>query len=102
MKNNPVVRALAHAVLTFLYVSLVALFMSNVERVFDNVPDVFAGMTMLTLFVVSAAVTGSLVVGRPILLYIEGKRSEAVRFFMYTIGWLVALLVILVSLLPRF
>jgi hypothetical protein len=101
MKNNPVVRALGHAVLTFIYISLVALFMSNVERVFDNIPDVLAGMTMLTLFVVSAAVTGALVVGRPILLYIEGKKSEAVRFFGYTLGWLVVILVLLVTIFIR-
>jgi hypothetical protein len=75
--------------------------MSNVERAFDNVPDVLAGMTMLTLFVVSAAVTGSLVVGRPILLYLEGKKQEAARFFGYTLGWLVAILVLLVTIFIR-
>lgn len=101
MKHNPIVRALGHAIATFLYVSLVASFMSGVDDRFANVPDLLAGMTMLTLFVVSAAITGALVVGRPILLYIEGKRAEAVRFFGYTIGWLLVILITLITTLPR-
>ena len=101
MKNNPVIRALGHAALAFIYIGAVALFMSNVEETFQNIPEVLAAMTMLTLFVVSAAVTGSLVVGRPILLYIEGRRAEAVRFFAYTLGWLAFILVFLIVTLPR-
>lgn len=96
MKNELIVRSLGHAALTFLYISLVGWFMSHADETLGTVPEVVAAMTMLTLFVVSAAVTGSLVVGRPILLYIEGKKAEAFQFFAGTIGWL---LVILVSLM---
>jgi hypothetical protein len=42
------------------------------------------------LFVVSATIVGSLVVGRPILLFLDGKKNEALRFFGYTLGWLAA------------
>jgi len=97
MKNNSVIRALGHAALTFLYVGAVAWFMSNAEDAFDVIPEIFAGITMLTLFVISAAVTGSLVVGRPILLYLEGKKSEAIRFFGYTLGWLFLFLLSILS-----
>jgi len=47
------------------------------------------------LFVVSATIVGTLVLGRPILLYLGGKRNEAPRFFGWTVGWLAALTLVL-------
>jgi hypothetical protein len=47
------------------------------------------------LFVLSATIVGSLVLGRPILLHLEGKKNEALRFFGYTVGWLAILTVII-------
>jgi hypothetical protein len=41
---------------------------------------------MLLLFVTSAAITGFLVFGKPVMLYIDGKKREAVSLLGYTIG----------------
>jgi len=40
------------------------------------------------LFVLSATVVGSLVFGRPVYLYFEGKKKEAVALFLYTASFL--------------
>ncbi|MCK9186048.1 hypothetical protein M0P48_01260 [Candidatus Gracilibacteria bacterium] len=45
-------------------------------------------LVMLTLFVVSATITGGLVLARPITLYVEKKKKEAVIFLVATILWL--------------
>lgn len=43
-------------------------------------------MVMLLLFVFSAALTGALIFGRPILWYLDGKKREAILLFFYTLG----------------
>jgi len=76
------------------YVALVVLFMSNAEKIIDQTassgfaPPVIIGSAMLLLFVLSAAVTGALVLGRPILLYLDGQKTDAIRLFLYTLAWL--------------
>ena len=55
---------------------------------------------VLTVFVISAAITGTLVVGKPIMLYVGGHKTEAIRFFGYTIGWLLAILVVIIAIRP--
>lgn len=71
------------------YISVVTLAMRNGEKIFGKVENNFLGpIAFLLLFVMSAAITGSLVVGRPILLYLENRKAEAVKLFLYTISWL--------------
>ena len=43
-------------------------------------------IAMLLLFVTSAAITGFLVFGKPAMLYIDGKKREAVSLLGYTLG----------------
>jgi len=45
-----------------------------------------APIVMLSLFVFSAALTGTLIFGRPILWYLDGKKSEAISLFAYTLA----------------
>jgi len=90
MKNKPVVHSLGHAALVFMYVSGVSWLLFNSERFFgNNKPDTFwIPVMMLMLFVLSAAIVGTLVLGRPILMYLDGQKKEAVHFLSYTLGWL--------------
>jgi len=85
------------------YISFVALLMRNAERFLSNTPDnILAPITFLTLFVLSAAVSGALVLGKPILLYMEGKKKEALQLFGFTLFWLFIFFTILViSLVAR-
>lgn len=82
------------------YVSLVVLFMSKAEHIFGQGDNPIIGIIMLLLLVLSASITGLLVLGKPALYYLEGQKREAVRLLLYTIIDLVIILslVILVYL----
>jgi len=82
---------------TLVYIALVVLFMSNGEHWFGKIPEYVAGITMLTLFVFSAATVGALVLGRPLLLYLDGAKADALRLFGYTLAWLFGTLCILLA-----
>ncbi len=76
-----------HALLTALYIGLVATFIFYIVPMFfaDKPDTIFAPIMMLMLFVFSAAVTGTLVLGRPILWYIDGKKKEAIYLLFSTL-----------------
>lgn len=73
------------------YVSAVAWIMSNGESIFGRLPNVLGPTAFLLLFVLSAAVTGSLFLGYPLYLYFEGRKKEALRLFAYNLAVLFAL-----------
>lgn len=87
-KNKLVAYGFVHSGAVFIYVSLTALLMNSGEHFFDKVSDVFAGAMILLLFVLSATIVGTLVLGRPILWYLDGMKKEALRLFFYTVSWL--------------
>lgn len=90
MDNSILKFAGLHALGTALYVALVSSFLFYVPRMFAaNTEDtVLIPIAMLLLFVVSASITGSLVLGRPILWYLDGKKKEAVSLLMTTLVFL--------------
>ncbi len=94
MKKNPLLHSLGHAALVFLYTSGVAWILFNGERIFGEIKTFWGPVLVLMLFVLSAAIVGTLVLGRPILLYINGAKSEALTFFAYTITWLFVLMLL--------
>jgi len=88
--------AFINALGTIAYIVWLSWVFAILEKYNFNEPDgFFAPVLALTLFVVSAAITGRLVVGKPLLIYISGQKSDAVKLFAYTIAWLVLALVIL-------
>lgn len=95
-----IVCASVHAVLTALYVGTVAFLMSHAETLLGKTPNKALGTAgFLLLFVISAAITGSLVFGKPLLWYLDGKKHEAVRLALFTILFLaVIVFAIFVSL----
>lgn len=90
MKKSIATFAGLNALGTTLYIVLVAAFLSHASQVFGSKAEgtVFIPVAMLLLFVLSASVTGSLILGRPILWYLDGKKKEAVSLLMATIGFL--------------
>jgi len=62
--------------------------MSNGERVFQGDKEAFIGMAMLLLFVISAAVMGFIIFGRPTMMYLDGLKKEAIKLFYLTIAWM--------------
>lgn len=52
-----------------------------------DTPDTFMmPIIMLSLFVLSAAIMGYLFLAEPLMLYLDGKKKEAVQFFFQTVG----------------
>src|SRR3989344_3019329 len=49
---------------------------------------------MLLLFVFSAALTGLLVLGRPILWYLDGKKKEVISLLIHTLAILFGFLLV--------
>lgn len=75
-----------------LYTAGVVWVLSNAESIFDNASEYMIGLFMLLLFVLSAAVTGFLVLGRPALMFMDGKKKQAGMFLGATLIWLVLFL----------
>lgn len=73
---------------TAVYIVMVAAIMRNSERIFGKEDNFFSPIAFLLLFVLSAAVTGTLTLGRPILWYLDGRKAEGVKLFLFTLGWL--------------
>jgi len=86
--------SMVNALATTVYVFLVVLIMSNANKIFGQMNGYLGPLAFLLLFVLSAAVTGSLVLGRPIALYWEGKKKEAVKHFALTCLYLLIILVL--------
>lgn len=99
MKKNPIIYALGCALGETAYILLVALLIKDGEKIFGNNTGILGIILSLLLLVVSAAISGALVLGKPILLYLEGKKKEAVNFFRFTLGWLLLFLVLIFVIL---
>ena len=75
----------------FAYIAAVSWLMLHAEKFFGKPPspEFLMLVLMLLLFVVSASVTGFLVLGAPANLYFGGLKKEAVVLFLCTLGWLI-------------
>lgn len=82
----------------FVYVAIVAFIMQNAEKIFGKMQNVTGPISFLLLFVLSATITGSLVLGRPVLMYLDGQKKEAIQLVLYTIGWLFLLTVLALAM----
>lgn len=86
---------MVNGALTALYIGLVVTFMQNANRWFGVQDDPYlTGFMVLTLFVVSALITGSLMLWTPTKLLVDGKKREAGAMLAASGGTLVVLLLI--------
>jgi ABC-type multidrug transport system permease subunit len=76
------------------YIVIVAFIMTNAENLFGDAPDIFGVATFLMLFVLSAAVVGSAIFARPVIMYLEGQKKDALTLLSQTILWLLAMVAI--------
>ncbi len=98
---NPLLkRALIDSVGTAAYIVLIVTFIFSLQVFQGSKETILIPMAMLLLFVCSAAITGFLVFGKPVMLYVDGKKKEAISLLGHTIGMLVVItLVFFISLL---
>jgi hypothetical protein len=100
-KGNIVKYALVNALGTSLYViAITYLIYLGGKGLFEDSETVFIPAAMLMLFVFSAAFTGSLIFGRPVMWYLDGKKREALSLLAITLGiFLVVAITILLVLI---
>jgi hypothetical protein len=84
----------------YVYILLVAIFMSQANSWFGTEDiKILTPAIVLMLFVISALVTGSLVLGRPVMMYMDGMKKEAVRLVVQTAVVMAAILFINLTIL---
>lgn len=98
-KSDYFLKGLINAAGVFVYVSAVVWLGFNNQMIFGKPSNFLAPLFMLLLFVISAAVTGLLVLGKPIQLYSDGLKKEALTLLFVTLAWLVLFLVAIVTVL---
>lgn len=101
-KKKIVLYGLMHAACAVCYVGLVALTMSRAEGLFGHVPKALGTMAFLLLFVVSAALMGLTIFGRPILWYLGGQKREALSLVYYTLIFLILITALVFFVLALF
>lgn len=79
-------RAFIDSVGTAVYIILVVSFLFSLRSLAPKEDILIIPIAMLLLFVSSAAITGFLVFGKPVMLYIDGKKKEAISLLGYTLG----------------
>lgn len=98
-KSDYFMKSLVNAGGVFVYVFLVAWLGFNSQRIFGMPNNFLTPLFVLLLFVISASVTGLLVLGKPIHLYLNGLKKEAFMLLFATLGWLIVFLIIVVAVL---
>ncbi len=88
---------------TALYIFLVGIFIYYASIVkIGKASRFLAPIAMLLLFVSSAAITSYLVFGKPAILYLDGKKKDALTLIIYTLSALsvitILVLVVLIAL----
>ncbi len=71
-----------------LYILGISWLLMNAENLFGTANKIWGPAIMLLLFVFSALVTGLLVLGYPVWLYLEQRKKDAVRLLLCNVGWL--------------
>ncbi|MFH0712344.1 MAG: hypothetical protein V2A55_00575 [Candidatus Jorgensenbacteria bacterium] len=100
MTNKKIIGcAFLNALVAAAYVMLIALFMTNVETIVGPETGILGPTAFLLTFVISAAVMGVVVFGRPVIWYLDGRKQEAIQLVLYTIvSLIIIVLIVFISL----
>ena len=82
------------------YIAGIILVISKTSSIAAHTPDtILAPVTMLSLFVLSAAIMGILFVYEPLCLFLENQKKEALSFLTKTVATFACFVLILAALL---
>lgn len=101
MKNPKIIKhALLKAILTALYVMIIGslMYLAN-NNTSDPGPNILVPIAMLMLLVFSVALIGWLMFGKPIMLYLDKKKKEAISLLTYTLLFFMLLTLIVLAFL---
>lgn len=86
MKDQKIILwSLLDALGVFVYVMGVVLVITNGDKIFGQMQNFWGPVSFLLLFVFSALVCGLLVFGRPIYLWFDNAKKEAIRLLLFTV-----------------
>jgi len=97
MNKKLLQRSLLNSLAVLLYTLAVSLIMQRAEDVFGPMNDILGPAAFLMLFVLSAAIVGSLIFGQPIILFLDNQKKSALQLLAYTLFWLFLLTVIVLT-----
>jgi hypothetical protein len=97
--QNPMLLGLISALGVAIYVAAVSALMTNAEKLFGRMDNVLSGAVFLLVFTVSAFVVGSLLIAKPVMLYIDGKKKDAVKLLLWSLFYLVLVTIIGIGIL---
>jgi hypothetical protein len=100
MNSKSVIKyAFIHALVALVYIGLVALLIANGETLFGKMQGALAVSAFLLTLVVSVAVMGVVIFGRPLMWYLDSKKKEGVELALCTIGFLLLIVVMVFVML---
>jgi hypothetical protein len=86
VKNSILARwGITHALGVLAYIFLLVIFFNQANDWFGKTDQkIITPVAALMLFVFSALVTGGLVLGKPFMLYLDGRKKEGVKLLFFT------------------
>ena len=98
MSFSPRMRGMIQAVGVALYVSLFAISVQSVQRWLTEhhiqQHPILSIILFLLVFIISALVCGALIFIKPLLLFVDGKRAEALKIILWSLLWLIVFFLI--------
>lgn len=82
MTKNPIINAVS----ALIYIIIVALVMSFVGKYANGQDNIITPIAVLSILTLSAAVMGYLFISQPLMMYLDGKKKDAVMLFLQTVG----------------
>lgn len=92
-------KSLGYSIGAAAWIAIVASFMQKANDWFGTQDSIISVTAILLLFSMSALVVGGLLIGKPIFLYIDGKKKEAVQMLLCNAGWLVLFFIVAVIII---
>ena len=99
MDKKLLARTFKTTICATVYIYVISQVLLNGAVLFNGVQQIVGSFVILLLFVLSAAIVGSLVLGDSIILISKGKTKEGVTSAIYSVGWLCAYTLISLILL---
>lgn len=96
MKLSLSQQSFLNALGTTVYTAAVAYLVSHGEAIFGEAETFLVPLFMLLLLIISATVTGFLVVGKPLQLYLSDQKPQALKLLGRTLGWIVVFAIIII------
>ncbi len=84
-KSKLILQAILHSLGIFVYILLLATFMNRASDWFgQDDRGVVAPIIFLLILVLSALITGGLVLAKPVMLYVDGHKKDGVKLLIWT------------------